>query len=33
MFDCLSLSASVPGALVGRRIEEGGLFYKSWVQR
>ena len=29
MFDCLSLSASVPIARVGRRIEEGCLFYKS----
>ena len=28
-----SLSASLPSARIGRRIEEGCLFYKSWVQR
>ena len=29
---CLLLT-SVPIARIGRRIEEGCLFYKSWVQR
>ena len=29
---CCSLSVSVPIARIGRRIEEGCLCYKSWVQ-
>ena len=28
-----SLSVSLPSARIGRRIEDGSLIYKSWVQR